>query len=128
MTWSDGGWRTALAGRALRFRPDLADLIGRNSKRSLSYTEDSVRENRTKHVLNLPQGCPKNEFRECKVIFSLTQSLFLFDIQSHNPALTKSCILNIPTTILFLFKTVKIVIGFSLPCMTINAEKAFSSS
>ncbi len=40
--------RTALAGRALRFRWYLLDLIELNRKSSLSYTEDSVSENRTK--------------------------------------------------------------------------------
>ncbi len=33
---------------ALRFRPDLVDLIALDRKRSLSYTEDSVSEDRTK--------------------------------------------------------------------------------
>ncbi len=42
----------------LRFRPDLIDL---NRKRSLSYTEDSVSEDLTKHVLDLAQGSPENE-------------------------------------------------------------------
>ncbi len=33
---------------ALRFRSDLVDLIALDRKRSLSYTEDSVSEDRTK--------------------------------------------------------------------------------
>ncbi len=40
--------KITLQSIALRFRPDLVDLIGLDRKRSLSYTEDSVREDRTK--------------------------------------------------------------------------------
>jgi hypothetical protein len=48
----------------LRLRPDLVDLIVWNSKRGLSDTDYSAREGRTKHVLDLVQGWPKNEMRE----------------------------------------------------------------
>ncbi len=40
--------KTTLQSIALRFRSDLVDLIELNRKRSLSYTEDSVSEDRTK--------------------------------------------------------------------------------
>ena len=40
--------KITLQSIALRFRSDLVDLIELNRKRSLSYTEDSVSEDRTK--------------------------------------------------------------------------------
>ncbi len=61
----------------LRFRSDLVDLIELNHKRSLSYTEDSASEDRTKHVLDLVQGWPENEMREWEVIFSRTHRSLL---------------------------------------------------
>jgi hypothetical protein len=42
--------KITLQAIALRFRLDLVNLIGLDSKRSLSYTEDSAREDRTKMV------------------------------------------------------------------------------
>ena len=64
--------KITLQSIALRFRSDLVDLIELNRKHSLSYTEDTVSEDRTKPVLDLVQGWPENEVRECKVIFSRT--------------------------------------------------------
>ncbi len=40
--------KITLQSIALRFRPDLVDMIGLDRKRSLSYTEDSAREDRAK--------------------------------------------------------------------------------
>ncbi len=40
--------KITLQSIALRFMPDLVDLIGLDRKRSLSHTEDSAREDRTK--------------------------------------------------------------------------------
>ncbi len=40
--------KTTLQSIAYRFRSDWVDLIGLSRKRSLSYTEDAARENRTK--------------------------------------------------------------------------------
>ncbi len=40
--------KITLQSIALRFRSELINLIGLDRKRSLSYTEDSVREDRTK--------------------------------------------------------------------------------
>ncbi len=40
--------KITLQSIALRFRSDLVDLIGLDRERSLSYTEDSEREDRTK--------------------------------------------------------------------------------
>ncbi len=40
--------KITLQSIALRFRSDLVDLIGLDRKRSLSYTEYSEREDRTK--------------------------------------------------------------------------------
>ncbi len=42
--------KTTLQSITLRFRPDLADLIALDRKRSQSYTEDSVREDRRNMV------------------------------------------------------------------------------
>ena len=61
---------------AFRFRSDLVNLIEPNRKPSLSCVEDSVNEDRTKHVLDLVQGWPENEMRECKVIFAPTLMAF----------------------------------------------------
>ncbi len=40
--------KITLQSIALRFRSDLIDLIGLDRKRSLSYTEDSARKDRSK--------------------------------------------------------------------------------
>ena len=45
--------KTTLQSIVLRFRSDLIDLIGLDRKRSLSYTEDSTREDRTKNGLKM---------------------------------------------------------------------------